>query len=84
MADEGQLVTSIRRAELDLPPSCIEFCPAFPSYFVVGTYSLQPDGSGNDNGQGGEEENGERQERARQPQSRKGSIILFRLIEGEL
>lgn len=26
---------------IDQPPSCIEFCPAFPSIFVVGTYKLE-------------------------------------------
>ncbi|KAG0647123.1 WD repeat-containing rrt2 [Hyphodiscus hymeniophilus] len=26
---------------LDLPPSCIEFIPGFPDFFVVGTYNLQ-------------------------------------------
>jgi diphthamide biosynthesis protein 7 len=28
---------------LDLPPSCIEFVPGFPEWFVVGTYNLQKD-----------------------------------------
>jgi diphthamide biosynthesis protein 7 len=25
---------------LDQPPSCLQFCPACPDYFVVGTYLL--------------------------------------------
>jgi diphthamide biosynthesis protein 7 len=25
---------------LDQPPSCLEFCPDIPDYFVVGTYLL--------------------------------------------
>lgn len=25
---------------LDQPPSCLEFCPEAPDYFVVGTYLL--------------------------------------------
>lgn len=25
---------------LDQPPSCLEFCPEIPNYFVVGTYLL--------------------------------------------
>lgn len=28
---------------LDLPPSCIEFVPGNPEFFVVGTYNLQKD-----------------------------------------
>jgi hypothetical protein len=27
--------------ELDLPPSCIEVCPEYPNYFLVGTYHLE-------------------------------------------
>ena len=43
MASEGVVVPSTQSLILDLPPSCIEFCPAYPSYFVVGTYNLQKD-----------------------------------------
>lgn len=25
---------------LDQPPSCLEFCPASPNHFIVGTYLL--------------------------------------------
>lgn len=43
---------------LALPPSCIEFCPAHPGYFLVGTYNLQEDGEdygGTANVPGGEQ-----------------------------
>lgn len=33
-------ILSISRHTLDLPPSCIAFCPNKPAYFVVGTYYL--------------------------------------------
>lgn len=35
-------VPSLRSLTLDLPPSCIAFCPTQPQYFVVGTYYLHP------------------------------------------
>jgi diphthine methyl ester acylhydrolase len=44
-----QTLPSIATAFLDQPPSCLEFCPVDPSYFVVGTYLLsetQADGDG--------------------------------------
>lgn len=31
---------------LDQPPSCLEFCPTAPDYFVVGTYLLTEIGQG--------------------------------------
>lgn len=33
-------LSSIRTLTLDLPPSCIQFCPGKPHLFVVGTYFL--------------------------------------------
>ena len=32
---------------LDLPPSCLEFVPRSQSYFVVGTYFLEPSAAEN-------------------------------------
>jgi diphthamide biosynthesis protein 7 len=34
-------ISSIKSLILDLPPSCIEFCPVARDYFVVGTYYLE-------------------------------------------
>lgn len=34
------LLSSIQSLTLDLPPSCIAFCPRQPQLFVVGTYHL--------------------------------------------
>lgn len=85
MAGEAILIQPLRSQTLDLPPSCVEFCPAFPSYFLVGTYSLQPDAG---ELEGGEvsfdaEEDGQISQ-PKQPQSRNGSIIAFRLEDGNL
>lgn len=85
----GEEISSIQSMVLDLPPSCIEFCPAHPSYFVVGTYNLEKSEQGGqqqdgdeDNEEGGEE--GRAQAKAAQPQNRNGSIVVFRLRDGKV
>lgn len=35
-------IKSIHSQTLDLPPSCIQFCPSQPGIFCVGTYYLHP------------------------------------------
>lgn len=59
-------LASIQSLTLDLPPSCIEFCPEYPDYFCVGTYSLV-------------EDEARAQGDSSRPQSRHGSIVVFRL-----
>jgi diphthamide biosynthesis protein 7 len=43
MSEEAQpkTISSLVTKYLDQPPSCLEFCPVDPNYFVVGTYLLQ-------------------------------------------
>ncbi|KAF2825883.1 hypothetical protein CC86DRAFT_351957 [Ophiobolus disseminans] len=61
-----------RSITLDLPPSCIEFCPSHPHYAVVGTYNLEkPDAPGFTEGEG-----------ERKSQQRNGSLILLQ-IDGD-
>lgn len=61
---------------LDLPPSCIEFVPwhkdvqSNGEWFVVGTYELQKEQFDETKSAG--------------PQSRSGSLILFRLRNGKV
>jgi diphthamide biosynthesis protein 7 len=85
MAEEGKLVRSLKSQILDLPPSCVEFCPAFPSYFLVGTYSLQTESaeSKTANTDQDAEEDGQPSQ-PKQPQSRNGSIIAFQLVDGNV
>jgi diphthamide biosynthesis protein 7 len=86
MAEEGKLVRSLKSQILDLPPSCVEFCPAFPSYFLVGTYSLQTESAElntADADEDAEEEDGQPKQ-PKQPQSRNGSIIAFQLVDGDV
>ena len=81
MADEGDKIKSFQSMTLDLPPSCIEFCPRYPSHFLVGTYYLETnetevkDTEKNNDGVEAEVE-------AEQAQSKSGSIIVFALKDG--
>jgi diphthamide biosynthesis protein 7 len=91
MAEEqGKLVRSLKSQTLDLPPSCVEFCPAFPSYFLVGTYSLQPEIAGTSNDPDADayadadadaDEGNGQPSKPKQPQSRNGSIIAFQVVD---
>lgn len=75
-------ITSIQSQILDLPPSCIEFCPVARDYFVVGTYFLEKkeQGVGVENDTEEQEENSGDTEK--KPQTRTGSLILFK-VEGD-
>lgn len=41
MSDQTRPISSLMTEFLDQPPSCLEFCPGEPDYFVLGTYLLQ-------------------------------------------
>jgi diphthamide biosynthesis protein 7 len=65
-------IQSIDSLVLELPPSCLEFCPHDPQYAVVGTYSL-------------ERSNADAEDSApevEKSQSRSGSLILIR-VDGD-
>lgn len=87
-------VHSLSSLTLDLPPSCIAFCPSKPQYFVVGTYLLHPKeqtGAGANNAEtpaaqpdatlssSNQQEDGSESQEGKQ--LRTGSLILFRLDE---
>jgi len=75
-------IDSIQSLVLDLPPSCIEFCPIARDYFVVGTYFLEKkeqDAGVENTAKDGEEES---QDVDKKPQTRTGSLILFK-VEGD-
>ncbi|PNY25437.1 Protein MSN5 [Tolypocladium capitatum] len=76
-------VPPTRSLTLDLPPSCMQFCPLHPAYFVVGTYNLQKDDNAGDQVRHGdsEDDNGAT---AKKPQSRDGSLVVFRVDGDEL
>lgn len=71
--EQAKLLTSKASLVLDLPPSCVQFCPSDPEYFLVGTYNLQKeDGAPADSDVGG----------VKKPQNRNGSLVLFK-TDGE-
>ncbi|KAI2634492.1 WD40-repeat-containing domain protein [Xylaria nigripes] len=77
MEAKSQEIASLRSLVLDLPPSCIEFCPAHPDHLVVGTYNLQKDepaGIDNDDDLSDNED-----KTMKKPQNRNGSLVVFRL-----
>ena len=78
--EELEPIRSSRTLELELPPSCAQFCRIHPEYLVVGTYSLQSDSLGEEAARKEEEE--EEEAEAKPPQSRNGSLLIFR-IQGE-
>lgn len=80
MEAKNREIASSRSLVLDLPPSCIEFCPAHPDHFVVGTYNLQKeDSTAADSGEVSDSEIN--YETKKKPQSRDGSLVVFRLAE---
>lgn len=82
MAEEGEKIKSFQSMTLDLPPSCVEICPRYPSHFLVGTYYLETteaevkDAEKDKDGDDAEVE-------AKQAQSKSGSIIVFELKDGQ-
>jgi diphthamide biosynthesis protein 7 len=61
---------------LDLPPSCIQFCPEHPYYFVVGTYNLErdePTDTQEDQDPG-----------TKKSQSRNGSLLVYTISGDDL
>ncbi|KAI1462990.1 uncharacterized protein F4812DRAFT_448492 [Daldinia caldariorum] len=78
---QGRGITPLKSLTLDLPPSCIEFCPSHPDYFVVGTYNLQKE----DKDETGAEadittEADDEPQQIKKAQTRNGSLVLFKLL----
>lgn len=86
--DDLKPARSMKRVLLDLPPSCMQFCPVDSSCFVVGTYNLQREDLPAQKQQVGSEttEDGLQyvESIAQKPQSRNGSLVLFRLLGNDL
>jgi hypothetical protein len=80
-------ISSVYSTVLELPPSCIEFWPANPNCFVVGTYHLEKISEQTDDGrlQTAESDTDVNDttggDGKAMQQNRDGSIILFRLSD---
>lgn len=90
-------VSSLQAIQLDLPPSCIEFCPSAPSYFLIGTYNLEGYEGPAAASQSAEAKEAEEQDERddddleatatggkKGPQNRDGSILTFQLVDDKL
>lgn len=69
-------LSSIRSLTLDLPPSCIQFCPGKPHLFVVGTYFLHAAPSSEVEASTSPNE---KIEARKAVQKRTGSLVLYEL-----
>lgn len=76
-----QAISSKVSLTLDLPPSCIQFCPAHPDYFVVGTYHLERDET---TGQQDDNDDETAVTATKTPQNRNGSLVVFKIQGTEL
>lgn len=83
MAEEGDKISSFQSMTLDLPPSCIEFCPRYPSLFVVGTYYLETSEAVSNETEKKDQDGDEIEVEARRAQSKSGSILVFELRDGQ-
>ncbi|TKA62370.1 hypothetical protein B0A55_11547 [Friedmanniomyces simplex] len=79
-------ISSTRSLNLDLPPSCIAFCPTQPRLFVVGTYHLHDSTTAKEEpassaaeGEASDHEDGA----VEAAQKRSGSLILYELLDGD-
>ena len=66
--DSLEPISSKIALTLDLPPSCIQFCPAYPNHFVIGTYNLQKDDL---------DPEGEAESSEKKLQSRNGTLLVY-------
>ncbi|KAI2627519.1 WD40-repeat-containing domain protein [Hypoxylon sp. NC1633] len=76
MDEQGCSIVPLQSLTLDLPPSCVEFCPGHPDYFVVGTYNLQKDID-----EAAARDDREEQQTRKRAQARNGSLVLFKLTD---
>lgn len=78
MGGKVESITSLRSLTLNLPPSCIEFCPSHPSFFIVGTYNLEKEEVPSAE-YDGVEDIVEGTGPTKKSQSRNGSLVVFQL-----
>ncbi|KAG5937897.1 hypothetical protein E4U60_001626 [Claviceps pazoutovae] len=75
-------IASTAHVTLDLPPSCVQFCPSDDRFFVVGTYNLEKDSAQTRSVVALDQNSHEEEDlNFSAPQSRNGSLLLF-LIDG--
>lgn len=71
----NQSIHSLSTTILETPPSCLEFSPVTPEYFVVGTYHLER----NESGAAEKDSETDDESPIAAKQNRSGSLEVFRL-----
>ncbi|KAJ4004876.1 hypothetical protein NW752_011385 [Fusarium irregulare] len=83
--DDAKVIASEVSLTLGLPPSCIQFCPAHPDLFVVGTYNLEKNEDDAQVGiENGDEDDGDQVAATKTPQNRNGSLLVFKVDGAKL
>ncbi|KAK1056085.1 hypothetical protein LTR12_014686 [Friedmanniomyces endolithicus] len=80
-------ISSTRSLTLDLPPSCIAFCPTKPHLFIVGTYHLHdstPTNEAPTPPTTNDEASDHQDDTSNPSQTRSGSLILYELNGDEI
>ncbi|KAF4995674.1 hypothetical protein FGRMN_4984 [Fusarium graminum] len=77
------MISSKVSLTLDLPPSCVQFCPAHPDLCVVGTYNLEKNEE-DVQGDHQDPDNNEAVTATKTLQSRNGSLLVYRVCGTEL
>jgi diphthine methyl ester acylhydrolase len=82
--DEGPLQKHVISTTLDLPPSCVEFSPESPEYFVVGTYNLEWDAAADEPQHNQDTVESDKSKDGAKVQERNGSLVLYRFENDQL
>jgi hypothetical protein len=84
LMDDSKVISSKVSLTLDLPPSCIQFCPAHPDLFVVGTYNLEKNEEDIQENKQDSDDDEVVVTATKTPQSRNGSLLVYRVDIAEL
>jgi diphthine methyl ester acylhydrolase len=74
---------SLWSTTLELPPSCIAFCPTEPDLIVVGTYYLHNATSQREKREHNDDETVSGADATSAAQSRSGSLLLYQIRDGD-
>ncbi|GAB0137966.1 hypothetical protein EsDP_00006216 [Epichloe bromicola] len=72
-------IASTAHMSLELPPSCAQFCPTDPAFFVVGTYNLETESAQTTSSSAVDGLPRKDEAGSNSPQSRNGTLLLFQM-----
>lgn len=83
MDSQSNIICSAQRLMLERNPSCVEFCPKYPSLFVVGTYNLEDGGREEENVENADDDDDGKDSGGQgTPQTRNGTLVVFEIKAG--